>query len=615
MRFKKILLLICIFLAQFPRATAAQAMVSAQFGPDTTKIELFPYIEIFADSERTLTFNDILNGAPPVNFKPAIDIGNSFGFSKDFYWVHFSLHADADLQKSILLQLDTPLIDKVILFVPDGQGGFKETVTGDSTLFQSRDIKHRTFLFRLPEHRGKTFDYYLCLQTEGSMQIPLTLWSADTFIEHVDRSNFILGSYYGIMLLLMLAAIVSYLMVRDKLFLFYTLYLFSYLLFQLSLNGFSYQYLWPGLPWFTSRATSAFIGFVVICGSLFASNFLQVWGNKHPRVKLLFALLITSGLIGMIMSFLGDYALAVQISTISGVLFPPVVLIAIVSSLAKGYRPAKYFLIAWCIFLLGVFIGGLLYLGFVPQTFLTSYAMQVGSIFEITLLGYALMDRINILRIDKEKAIIQANDYLHQLNEELEQLVNERTRKLQEKNKKLRELAIQDSMTGLLNHNASRDYLKRMEKSAQRYGNDLAVIMMDIDEFKLINDKFGHPAGDKVILAIADILTATIRESDGCGRYGGEEFLLILPESSSKEACIIAERIRENIMKLKIPSIHNTSVSASFGIAMFDPFHPDADLIALADNSLYQAKGRGRNQFVCANFQKFQPSKKTSTDD
>jgi len=299
---------------------------------------------------------------------------------------------------------------------------------------------------------------------------------------------------------------------------------------------------------------------------------------------------------GVLLSLFGNYAIAVQLSTLSGILIPPVVFIASIASVRRGYKPARFFLVAWGIFLIGVFISGLLYLGYVPSTFFTTYAIQLGSLIEILVIGYALMYRMDLLREEKEQAISQANAYLNQLNIGLESLVEERTQQLQEKNKQLSELALHDSMTDLLNHNASLNYLNQQKQYAQRYNKALAVIMLDIDLFKSINDSYGHPAGDKVIIAIASVIKNTLRESDICGRFGGEEFILILPETDMKNASELAERVRENIQALTIPEINNTSVTASFGIAAYDRARPDDDLLVRADNVLYQAKKAGRNQ-------------------
>lgn len=571
-----------------------------EFDSNSTKIDLKSYIQILPDPDQNFSLSDVVN-EKSAKFQSVAEIGNSFGFSTAAYWVVFSLHMGQELQHDIFLQLEYPLSDHVAVFIPDGVGGYISKVTGDSLRFTQREVKHRSFLFRIPAHKSvETRQYYVRIQSDGPTQIVLSLWKTETFIEYVDGNNLLLGLYYGIMLLLMFAAFGSYVKLKDTIFLFFALYLFSYLLFQFSVNGFSYQYFWPELPWFTSRVTAAFIGVFVINGAFFSGSFLQVWGGRNPRVKLLLIGLIVLGVVGALLCLFGDYRFALQLSAVAGLSMPPIVLIATISSLNAGYKPARYFLAACFVFLLGVFVTGLLYIGLLPHTGFTQNAMQIGSVVEVLLIGYALLDRIELLRIGKEEATVQANEYLRQLNERLEILVAERTRKLKEKNKKLIKIAVQDGMTGLLNHKASLDFLKLRESSAKRYGKNLAVIMLDIDRFKRINDRFGHPAGDKVIIAIAATLKSTLRESDGCGRYGGEEFLLILPELGVQDVCFLAERIRKKIEELKIFEIDNLPVTASLGVAVFNPLMPDENLISLADRALYEAKHSGRNRVVIA---------------
>ena len=408
----------------------------ANFTATDNKLDLQPYIQILTDPDHSLSINDLIKGEAKNNFKPVSVVGNSFGFSKAAYWVRFTVHFDKTLNDTILLQLEYPQIDNVRLFVPDGRGGFSERITGDMLPFSSREINHRSYLFQLPEHKGESRTYYMRLYTEGSMQIALSLWIPSAFIEHVDVTNLMLGGYFGTMLLLLLAAFISYLKIRDRLFLFYAAYLSSFLLFLLSLHGFSYQHLWPDSPLFAGRVTSVLMGFAIVFGLIFCGSFLQVWEGKHPRIKLVFNALIVSGIIGLLMSLFGSYATAVQFSTFAGLLTPLVILIAAISSLIKGYKPARYFLVAFFILLLGVFVATLLEFGFMPRSFVTVYAMQIGSLFEIILLGYALMDRIDLLRDEKEQALEKASTDLSHLNNGLKA----RTKQLLESEVQLRTL-------------------------------------------------------------------------------------------------------------------------------------------------------------------------------
>ncbi len=437
-RFRARLLLFLMTLLILTKSTFATDIAStALFGEETRKLDLTPHIEILVDPDHSLDLEDVSDLEKPYAFKPVSEIGNSFGFSKAVYWVRFSLEVSESSTDTLLLEFKYPLLDDVTLFIPDGKGSFSIRKTGDALPFSMREIKYRNYLFELPPHAGERRDYYMRLESEGSIQIPLSLWRSGPFLEHVDNANFVLGGYYGMMMLLILTALMAFVKIRDRLFIYYAFYLFSFVLFQLSLNGLSYQYLWPDSPLITSRATAALIGLVVLGGLLFSGSFLQIWTRRYFYIRGLFFMLMGSAVIAMFISLFGDYAFAVKMATISGLLLPPLVLIAAILSWRSGYRPARYLLAAWGIFLIGIFIAGLLYLGFLPSTFTTTYSMQIGSTFEVLLLGYAMLARINSLRDEKEQAVVNANKYLHQLNEELESLVDERTKELREKNRQL----------------------------------------------------------------------------------------------------------------------------------------------------------------------------------
>ncbi len=163
----------------------------------------------------------------------------------------------------------------------------------------------------------------------------------------------------------------------------------------------------------------------------------------------------------------------------------------------------------------------------------------------------------------------------------------------------LKQQVYRDSMTRLFNHQHFLELLCREISRAKRYNNPLSLIMGDIDNFKLINDTYGHLTGDRVIKTVAGCLQQEIRESDHAARYGGEEFAVILPEAHLQEAYVVAERIRQSIDSLRIgyekEMIHFTM---SFGIVSFQMREGITanELIKRADSALYQAKIQGRNQ-------------------
>ncbi len=167
----------------------------------------------------------------------------------------------------------------------------------------------------------------------------------------------------------------------------------------------------------------------------------------------------------------------------------------------------------------------------------------------------------------------------------------------------LRRAATTDTLTGLANHGQFHRVLESEMGRSRRYGHPLALIMLDLDFFKAVNDTFGHLTGNQVLEELATILTEGVRDVDTVGRLGGEEFGIVLPVARTSDAFQVAERIRTRLPKsLSIRHEHNQDVTASFGIAdSEDPrVTTAADLVDLADRALYVAKRRGRNRTAMA---------------
>lgn len=169
--------------------------------------------------------------------------------------------------------------------------------------------------------------------------------------------------------------------------------------------------------------------------------------------------------------------------------------------------------------------------------------------------------------------------------------------KLQETTEKLRELSNRDGLTQLFNRRYIEESLSTEFQRAQRYGNNLSVILTDIDFFKKVNDIHGHLAGDEVLRVVSQRLTEGLRGSDILGRYGGEEFLIILPETDIAGAKVLAERLREAVQSEPIEAEgESLTINISLGVTqLHDKTLAYAQLIAEADLALYQSKENGRN--------------------
>ncbi len=173
------------------------------------------------------------------------------------------------------------------------------------------------------------------------------------------------------------------------------------------------------------------------------------------------------------------------------------------------------------------------------------------------------------------------------------------SRRMSEKNRMLAALSRTDGLSGLLNRISWEQIVYVEMARCRRSGRAASLLMLDIDEFKNINDQYGHPAGDEVIRSVAEIVSRTVRASDISGRYGGEEFGVVLPDTDVDGATVIAERIRQRIEAAAVAESAPVGCTVSIGIAAAQPEVDDAgDWIARADRALYEAKRLGRNRAV-----------------
>jgi diguanylate cyclase (GGDEF)-like protein len=194
----------------------------------------------------------------------------------------------------------------------------------------------------------------------------------------------------------------------------------------------------------------------------------------------------------------------------------------------------------------------------------------------------------NLSGVRRQQALL---DTLSRQNEELDTL-----------NIKILDLAIRDGLTGLFNRRYAEERLDKEFDRATRLARELSVLFIDLDHFKFFNDTHGHQAGDEILQILAEIMTQAVRQSDTLARWGGEEFIVICPETNQRDACMLAERIRKSVAGHPFPNAAQQPlgiVSLSIGVASRSNGTESSEkLLRFADDAMYCAKDSGRNRAI-----------------
>jgi len=361
-------------------------------------------IDILEDPGSSLTIDQVQKKKNSTKFYQSNSLVPSFGFTDSTYWVRFSVKNQCS-EKKWLLELSYALMDNITLYRPSSniEKNFKEQKAGYSILFKQRDIKHRFFVFKLDLPLNKKSTFYMRFKNTDRMIIPLTLWDEDHFHQKDHTEQYILGIYYGIIIVMLLYNLFLFITIRDKTYLYYVLYIASFLFWQLTQNGFAYEYFWPE----NLSRFNHYIPFSIITTSvfviIFTANFLNTKVNTpflHRMITISYRALIISSPLFIIM----PYDISIQILIIIALAGQVIMIVAGIKCLMKGYRPAAFYLIAWSTFIGGGAIYILMVMSIIPTNTVTTYAIQAGSAIEVILLSLGLGDRINILKREKDEA-------------------------------------------------------------------------------------------------------------------------------------------------------------------------------------------------------------------
>lgn len=579
-------------------SSAAQGQSALTLHPGVPSYGLDPYVRWLHDEQASRDPDAVMARLAEGEFQLLPNGNPTFGFRTGAFWFHVQLDNRNAQESRWLLVQEYPLSDYIDIHVRQPDGSWQHQASGDQLPFSERAIRYRHPNFRVDLPHGQTTDVLVRVQSESSMQVPLRLYTQAAFTEQARDAQLGIGLYYGVLLALFFYNLILWASLRDASYFWYMFHIAGFGMVLFCLNGLAFEYLWPNSTWLQDRCVPVSICIAQIGMQQFTRDFLGLRGLWRTGDRLCQGVIVFFVLLGIAALFV-PYRVATPIAS-AGVL-PSVALIVAVSLVAnrRGYAPAQLFLLAWFMFLAGTAAFTLVAFGVLPKLFVTEYGVQIGSALEMILLSFALAYRYAALRNENERIVKDANEQLERKVEERTTELTQALDQLASANDRLVQSNQRDSLTGIYNRHYFHELLERQLYDAREDLQHLAVLMIDLDHFKRINDTYGHLVGDECLRAAARRMSDVLAQHGGVlARFGGEEFVAALPGLNAAQAVAVAEAVRACVAADPVSAgEHDVKVTVSIGVHALDAYRiagPD-DALRRADEALYSAKSGGRN--------------------
>ncbi|WP_176761460.1 GGDEF domain-containing protein [Billgrantia gudaonensis] len=497
-----------------------------------------------------------------------VDERYSLGIVGEPVWLAITLPA---LDGPRFLHLDNPLLHDVVLYRhrPDGAAAWQPV---------ARHVMQPLIGEPQPAWRPifpvETLGTYL-LKIDSTQSLRFGLHLQTPEVLERDWRAFTLGQglYLGLVLGLALYNSVLLLSLRDSSYFWYLGFVLGIAGYFIGQKGLLHE-VWPSL----SIATNEALMFTALAvGATSALQFCRrflLMPREDPFLGRCLRAVGWFAAIGIALAWTHPGHPTLIFFSLFGTAVMGLFLVSAIRALCRRFRPARWLLLAWGALVLGAAVFILATYGWLPHHFLTYYGFQLGSAIEVTLLSLALADRISLLRRERQS------------------LLDEQAR--------LHGMSYTDGLTGLSNRRYLDEYLAVAAKAAVTDGKPLSLVMLDLDRFKAFNDRWGHLEGDRALQHLAKVMRDAVRDEDTVCRYGGEEFVLVLPGRDAAQALDIAERLRLELASrpLRLESGDDVILTATLGVASHVPGESTASLLDRADQALYRGKRAGRNRVV-----------------
>lgn len=360
----------------------------------------------------------------------------NFGISSSSYWIRFEL-VNKTGKDNLLLLIENPIIDEVEFYYADSKGNVRTYVAGEHKTFAERTIYHSNYIFPLPIKNNESAVCYLKVKSNDQLQLPIFVGTEDAIYQRLLIRDLLFGIYAGIIAVMILYNLFVYLSVKDNSYIYYVFFILFVGLSQATLEGLGFRFLWPGLPWMAINSTVIIPALSGVTTGLFMKSFLQT-ARYTPVLDKIINGFIAGYIIALIACLIGFNQFGLQLLHVAGAGGSFFALYVGYRVHKLGNRSGRFFLIANSIFLVAVFSFVLRNINIIPYNTFTSIILEIGSALQVILLSFALADKINTLKLEKEQsqamALLAARENERLVTEQnlmLEAKVYERTRELQ----------------------------------------------------------------------------------------------------------------------------------------------------------------------------------------
>lgn len=646
----------------------------------------------FEDRSHKLGVNDLLD-LDPLKWSKVRRSTPSYGFSPSPHWFSITIENALPSPQNFYLEIDYAALDHIEFFSIQKDGTRQSYIAGDRYPYYERPIHYPSFIFPFSLDAKQTTRLLFKVESEGPVVVPTRVWFENTFRQQ-KQSNFLAyGAFIGALLVMSLYNIGLFAVIREKSYLFFSLFSLCFAGLSLSIEGVAYQTLWQDYPIFQRRSILTFGALTSLFLILFTRYFLPI--NEGSRIKPILQVFTFVALLNLAGTIVLPYSASAILQAVVS-LFVIVGTVSISALLSKRSQAlARLFLASWILFFLSMSTNLLTALGLAPYRVFNEYGSMIGAVIGLVLLSLALGNRINVEKRDKNLAKKEAIQNLHRFKELYEnslegiflldqswQIIEAnprfkalvpgdpigqmlpltsllsssiKAREIQQRIKeehelrnievlfkangsdpetwlalsikqtsnqetgetyyegsvvdinavkaferRLSNLALQDSLTGLLNRRTLESHMReQLGKSGRQ--NISGVLLLDVDQFSVINKLYGHAVGDSLLRSLADIFRACISghaEQSWSARIAGDEFCSFIQISEASQLEEIArdlhKRVEEFMLEYEDKKIH---VQGCVGLVIIEGGQTDINsLVATAQHACQQAKRQGRNR-------------------